>query len=500
MKFFKSLSLAIAILSTEAAFSKVVQILHTNDLHSFFTGTRGGLGGYARLKYLADELKKEASSKGIPTLFLDGGDFGEGSSYYFSNQGVDSLRALDLLGVDITVLGNHDYILGGKELRNQIMAADLKATMLSANTRGKRWMGLKKLLPSYTSEIHYQYPLRPLGFISNPHKAGIKMAEKSQRDGVDYLIALTHLGLKQDKKLVEKSRSIDLVVGGHSHTTLTTPEFTKNLKGEMIPVVQAGAHSMSLGSLLVDIQGKGKSQIVDYKLYSITKETPEDSSMVDFVGNAYINREQYFGRQWDEVIGFSEITLSGIHNGTGNGTRTCWSRHLARLTRTAAKAELGLQFDIFQGEEISPGPITFGDMVDNFPHFRKWGDMGWNIGRARVSGFLLKKILSAMAESDVQLAVTIDGIQANELGRTTPRSFDPRRDDIHIARIKGEPIQNMRYYTIALPSEIPWAMQKMFNVFAHVLLHDLEYLDNTNYWPLIEDYLRKNSPLQCLKD
>ena len=31
-------------------FAKRVQILHTNDLHSFFSGTRTGKGGYARLK------------------------------------------------------------------------------------------------------------------------------------------------------------------------------------------------------------------------------------------------------------------------------------------------------------------------------------------------------------------------------------------------------------------------------------------------------------------
>lgn len=516
MNTFKSLLLTSVLTLSVTASAKVVQIIHTNDLHSFFAGTRGGLGGYARLKSVINDLRAEATSKGIPTLYLDGGDFGEGSSFYFSNQGVDSLRALDMLGVDITVLGNHDFILGGKQLRNQIRDAGLKATILSANTRGKRWMGLKELMPDYkdltiddikvrvfgltTSEIHYQYPMRPLGFISSAHKAGIKMAEKAQRDKIDFTIALTHIGVDADKELVKKSRTIDLVIGGHSHTKLPRPVFQANLKGREVPVVQAGAHSMFVGSILMDVQKNGQSKLIDYRMVDINKTIPEDLLMKEFVGNAYTNREQYFGRQWDEVIGSSKIKLSGIHNGQENGHSTCWSKHIARLTRVSAETDLGLQFDTFQGEEIPPGPITFGDMVDNFPHFRRWGDMGWNIARARVSGFLLKKILNLLANSDVKLNVTIDGIKTISNGRAGTAEYDPKVNDVSEARINGESIQNLRYYTIGLPSEVPFAMEKMFNVLSGVLLHELEYLEDKNYWPLLEDYIRKNSPIRCLED
>jgi hypothetical protein len=120
--------------------------------------------------------------------------------------------------------------------------------------------------------------------------------------------------------------------------------------------------------------------------------------------------------------------------------------------------------------------------------------MGWNIARARVSGFLLKKILNLLANSDVKLAVTIDGIKSKK------HEFNPRSDHVSEARINGEPIQSLRYYTIALPSEVPFAMEKMFNVLSGVLLHELEYLEDKNYWPLLEDYIRKNSPIRCLDD
>ena len=57
MKILKSLSVALLLSVSSQAFSKVIQIIHTNDLHSYFQGTRGGIGGYAQLKTVIDQLK-----------------------------------------------------------------------------------------------------------------------------------------------------------------------------------------------------------------------------------------------------------------------------------------------------------------------------------------------------------------------------------------------------------------------------------------------------------
>jgi 2',3'-cyclic-nucleotide 2'-phosphodiesterase (5'-nucleotidase family) len=517
MKFLKSLTLSLPLILCSGVSAKVIQIIHTNDLHSYFQGTRGGIGGYAQLKTVIDQLRADALEKGIPTLYLDGGDFGEGSSFYFSDQGVDSLKALDFLGVDVTVLGNHDFILGGRQLRDQIKASGLKAKLLSSNFVGKTLTGLKPYMPDYvdykfddlklrvfgltTNEIHYMYPLLPLGHISNPHKAGIKQATQAKKDNVDFTIALTHIGLSNDIKLVEKSRSIDLVVGGHTHIKLSTPQYTKNLEGKKIAIVQAGAHSGYVGAMTLDLAANGQSQMLDYRMINILKDMPQDSGMRSFVNEAYQKREKYFGRSWEEVIGFSEITLSGNYNGQDTEQRTCWSRHIARLSRTVAKTELGLQFDVFQGEQVSPGPITFGDMIDNFPHFQSWGaDRGWDVSRAKISGFLLKKILDSLANSEVALQVMIDGVSARNKNGTGAILFDPTLHRSNEALINNEEIQNFRYYTIAIPSAIPFAVTKFLGVFGYLLLHQMKTVEDAKYWSLLEDYIKTNSPLKCLKD
>lgn len=515
MNLFRSLSVALALSASTGAFAKVIQIIHTNDLHSYFQGTRGGKGGYAQLKKVVDDLKSDAANQGIPTLYLDAGDFGEGSSFYFSNHGVDSLRALDMLGVDITVLGNHDFILGGRELRNQMKKADLKATMLSSNMAGKRWMGLTELLPDYrdvqfddiklrvfgltTNEMHYMYPLRPLGYIKDPHKAGIKQAEKARKAGVDFTIALTHIGLSNDITLIEKSRTIDMVVGGHSHILLPRPMLTKNLNGRLIPIVQAGAHSGYVGSMILDIQKGADPQLIDYRMIDITTDMPQDQLMKGFVDSAYATREKYFGRSWNEIIGYTEIPLTGNVNGQDGEQNSCWSRHIARLTRQVAKAELGLQFDVFQGEQIPPGPVTFGDLVDNFPHFRQWGDKGWKISSSIVSGFLLKQILEALAESELAIQITVDGVKARDKSGLMV-NYNPKFHGPQDALINGEALSNLRYYKIALPSEVPYGVLKMANILGLIVLQNLRMVKHGDYWPVLEKYVRENSPLRCIEE
>jgi 2',3'-cyclic-nucleotide 2'-phosphodiesterase (5'-nucleotidase family) len=508
--------LILSSLISSLAQARLIQIIHTNDLHSYFEGARPGLGGYARIKTLVDQLKKDAADKNIPTLFLDGGDFGEGSSYYFSNNGIDALRGLDLLGIDVTVLGNHDFILGGRELSRQISDARLKATMLSANLRGRAAMGLLNKIKPYidynidglkirifgltTPEVHFQYPLLPNGFIAPSHNTGIKMAEKAQRDEVDFLIALTHIGLDKDMTLASHTFSLNMIIGGHSHTRLDQPKMIENLHGDLVPVFQTGAHGLAVGSVIIDVLGDGEAKFIDYRLYDVSKDIPEDDEVKAFVEEAYVNRERYFNRSWDEVIGFSEIPLTGSYLGRIRNPRSCWSRHIARLTKDTAQTQIGLQLDIFQGEEIPAGPIRFGDLIDNFPHFREWGDKGWNISRAKISGLILNQVLKYLGSGKEPFHATLDGVQAYDAKKRSYVPFVLKQHSLDEALIDGVPIKNTKFYTIGFPNEVAYALGKMSGLIRNLLLMNAETVTDSYYWPLVEDYLRKNSPLKCLED
>lgn len=59
---------------------------------------------------------------------------------------------------------------------------------------------------------------------------------------VDLLVALTHIGFKQDQVLAQKCPEIDIIFGGHSHTVLEHP-----IKENQTWIVQGGSHGRFAG-------------------------------------------------------------------------------------------------------------------------------------------------------------------------------------------------------------------------------------------------------------
>jgi 2',3'-cyclic-nucleotide 2'-phosphodiesterase (5'-nucleotidase family) len=478
-----------------------IQILHTNDLHSFFEGSRAGKGGYARLKTIVDELKREALSQDVPTLFLDGGDFGEGTSFYMADEGADSLRMLDQLGIDAAVLGNHDYMQGGKGLAKQIEKAKLKAKILSANLSGEWAMGLRGKIPSMvfyqkagikigvfglsTAEPHFQYPILNPGVIFAPYLAVPPMELYARAKKADFLIALTHIGFPMDKFIVKNSKEIDLVVGGHTHIRLAKPFMQKNLNGKEIPILQAGSNAMGVGQLIIEFDPKTKKhQFISYKIHNAGIEVPFDPETVEKIEEAKVHRAQYFKRDMEEVIGESHFPLNG---GSGHTRITCWGTHLANMTREITKANIGLHIANFEGELIPAGPIRYLDMVDNFPHFRNFGDGGWDIVVVKLNGFLLYSMFEALGRIDGHLGMHFAGVNM-------PAKLSKKG---HIYRIGGNKVNLLKSYSIAFPSEVIFAIEKVLPWLKGVLYHGRVYT-GLRYWTELEKYIKTHSPMKCI--
>jgi 2',3'-cyclic-nucleotide 2'-phosphodiesterase (5'-nucleotidase family) len=72
----------------------------------------------------------------------------------------------------------------------------------------------------------------------------------SLRDRCDFVVALTHIGLRQDQALAEATKDIDLIMGGHSHTILTEPIQVGNTW-----ICQGGSHGRYFGKYVWTIGG-----------------------------------------------------------------------------------------------------------------------------------------------------------------------------------------------------------------------------------------------------
>jgi 2',3'-cyclic-nucleotide 2'-phosphodiesterase (5'-nucleotidase family) len=72
------------------------------------------------------------------------------------------------------------------------------------------------------------------------------------RPACDLLIALTHLGLRQDQALAAAVPEIDVVIGGHSHSDLKTPVWAGTT-----PILHTTAHAEYLGRACLEREPDG---------------------------------------------------------------------------------------------------------------------------------------------------------------------------------------------------------------------------------------------------
>ncbi|MFA6237960.1 MAG: metallophosphoesterase [Bacteriovorax sp.] len=499
-------------LSSALSEAKLIQIIHTNDLHSYFEGYRDGRGGYARVKTVIDNLKKEAKEKDIEVLQLDAGDWGEGTSFFFTDQGANSIRALDMFGTEVTLVGNHDHLLGGKVLGQQIKSANASMKFLSANlvqTKEMELGGLVKpvfdiekngikirVIGLSTEEPEFQYTLIP-GFILPAIPTGLALSAQAKAEGKDLIIALTHLGQFQDKYLAKYSKDIDVIVGGHSHTRMDEVLLIKNKNKKDVPVVQAGSHGLVVGSLLLDVRGRGDVKVVSYKLHDVNAAISENQEMKEFVDRVVESRDQYFGGHFNDVVGESEVPLAGYVNGHPVIKKSCWGENLAKMNKEAVKADIGLHLAFFEGVSMAAGTVKFGDLVDNFPHVRNFNDPGWEISTFSAKGKIIKTILKAIIQLDGHVGVNFYGLTYDSL--TLPKSIPYAGGRVLSWGIKvnGEKMDDEKLYTVAIPTEVSYAVNTLFPKKVQNIMPALAKTGKF-FWPLMEEYMRNNSPIRCL--
>lgn len=76
----------------------------------------------------------------------------------------------------------------------------------------------------------------------------------------DFLLVLSHVGLSLDRKLASAVPRIDLILGGHSHDTLFTPEFVNG-----VPIVHAGPYGQYVSRTETE-RGNGRFHVTDFTL------------------------------------------------------------------------------------------------------------------------------------------------------------------------------------------------------------------------------------------
>lgn len=253
--------------------STSLTILHTNDVHSRLDpfpmdGSRNaGKGGVARRATLIKKIRQESPN----VLLFDAGDIFQGTPYFNLYKGEPEILAMSKLGYDAGTIGNHDFDGGIDNMVTQFGKAsfpilianyDFKNTVMDGKSMaykvftkdgiriGVFGLGIQPegLIPKEAyKETKYLDPVE----IGNDTAAKLRNNEKC-----DYVICLSHLGYKYDNEpkisdvtLAPKTRNIDLIIGGHTHTFLDAPVAVNNSDGKPVWINQVGFAGINLGRI-----------------------------------------------------------------------------------------------------------------------------------------------------------------------------------------------------------------------------------------------------------
>jgi 5'-nucleotidase/UDP-sugar diphosphatase len=450
-------SFCFLLMSSPEVWARPLQIIHTNDLHSHLDhSSNPSRGGYAAVKAVIDQLKWDARNQGIETLTLDAGDFTEDSQYYLADNGLQAWKAMDAMGYDAVTIGNHDWLAGPHFLDQVVGQAKPSFAFLGANfifdgaynnlTKYMRqWIevvrgGAKIAIYGLTTDDSMYSWMSDPGFVYSPEwEAQEDLSKLRARN--DYVIALTHLGVGADKHLVRRVNGLDLIVGGHSHTTLPEPVIEKDPSGRTVPIVQTGMHGQYVGDLLVDVEPGKPIQILHYRLVPVYSDGPQDDAMAKVVKQARERLDADYGSAWlHEVVGSSEVPLENAYY---KETPTVWSDFLGESMRAVGEAEATIDVTQFEGFDQPSGPITREELFVLYPRIFEFSERyGYTVWTAFIRGWVIEFALKKAFSSGLPLNLV--GITCDVDAQGNAKNF----------KINGSPIVSMRNYKIAMPEGI----------------------------------------------
>ena len=331
-----ALSLSVSQVWAADETAEEITILYTHDMHSSFLPKEGpdghSRGGYARLKTLIDEQKEEHPN----ALVLDGGDFSMGSLFQtaYSTSALE-LRAMGQMGYDVTTFGNHEFDYRASGLADMLYAAVdsgdplpaiVDANYLPPQEDEETWDALYTYgVQDYRILERGGVPYVIFGItgvdsdecapmsgmeLRDPVETAKRVVEEATEQcqtayGADpVVICLSHSGTEngkgEDYELARKVDGIDVIISGHTHTTLEQP-----IEVNDTYIVSAGENSKNLGVLTLTRTQDGV-ELKDSRLVPVDERVPEDPEMAAWIEAAKSQVEQDyladFDLEFDQVL------------------------------------------------------------------------------------------------------------------------------------------------------------------------------------------------------
>lgn len=260
-------------------------MLFTNDFHSQIEPTDDNRGGVLRLKALVDSVRTAEPY----VLLADAGDLVQGTYYFSLLNGVVEMKMLDMLKYDIRTIGNHEFDKKMSGLGDMLAMSKVPVVASNydfSNTNLAQYVVPTKILNAGKIKVGFiGLNVRLLNLVNKTACEGVvwqdainvadTYAAQLREQGADLVIAISHLGYGSgstadyyDCGIATKTRHIDMIIGGHSHTTLRKATYVTDVDGDQVPIVQTGSKGLNLGYAKIKLNENGKPSFT-YRLIPV---------------------------------------------------------------------------------------------------------------------------------------------------------------------------------------------------------------------------------------
>ena len=290
------------------------------------------------------------------------------------------------------------------------------------------------------------------------------VATIKEKEDVDMIVCLSHSGTSEDPKksedelLAKAVPELDVIISGHTHTTLEEPIIQGNTA-----IVSAGEYGINVGTMHLAQNKEGRWEVEDYKLIPIRPDIEADEAAQEKIDTFEANIDEVYLKQFgytaSEVLCENEYEFASVDDLYEEHTE----HNLGDLMADAYIYGATHTKD-YDGEEIDvavvpsgtvrdtyvPGDVTVTDVFNSF---------SLGIGADGVPGYPLIKVyltgkeLKTVAEIDASISdyMTTARLYCSGLNMT----YNPNRlilnrvTDVYLTKDdKREEIEDDKLYCV----------------------------------------------------
>lgn len=412
----------------------------TKNVTIFFVNDQQGqIDNFSKIKQIIDKERQE-----VDVIVTCGGDIFSGNPVVdnYEEKGYPMIDMMNKVGIDISVIGNHEFDYGESILAERINQADFdwicanvdmgntgipqpyEYKTLSVGDLKITFLGLLETNGKANATIPSTHPDKIQGItFKRPENVVSQHSSVKEQENSDLYIALTHLGHDGrngqlgDFQLAQQFPFFDLIIGGHSSQIIDT--IVNN-----IPIFQAGSYLEYLGKIELIVKNK--------KVEGFNCEIIDLSTCPDFDSELQADIDEYNNSMADvltEVIGFSQVYHEKFKVG-------CFYTDALR-----ARLQVDVTFQNYGGirSDLDEGDITVREIYEIDPFHN--GTIIFNMSVSEIKNFLM----------GAQSWLCYSGIQIEQIG-----------SNVQINNFNGNIIPDSTFLTVGINDYIPAVYDSYF--------------------------------------